>query len=80
MLRKIALLLIRAYQKTLSFDHGFMGKLFPNVSFCRFTPSCSQYTYDAVEKYGVIKGSVMGAWRILRCGPWTPAGTYDPVK
>jgi len=46
---------------------------------CRFYPTCSQYTYDAVKKYGIIKGTVMGMKRILCCHPFHPGG-YDPVK
>jgi len=45
---------------------------------CRFHPSCSHYTYQAIYKYGVIKGTLMGAYRILRCNPFNEGG-YDPV-
>ncbi|OGK40547.1 membrane protein insertion efficiency factor YidD [Candidatus Roizmanbacteria bacterium RIFCSPHIGHO2_12_FULL_44_10] len=45
---------------------------------CRFRPTCSQYTYQAVEKYGVIKGLYLGMRRILRCHPWSRGG-YDPA-
>jgi putative membrane protein insertion efficiency factor len=79
-MKKIVLMLITLYQKTLSYDHGFMGKIFPNMRFCRHTPTCSEYGYQAVDKYGVIKGGWIAFLRVLRCGPWTPAGTYDPVK
>ncbi len=44
---------------------------------CRFTPSCSQYFIEAVRKYGAWRGSLKGAWRILRCNPWNPGG-WDP--
>jgi hypothetical protein len=64
------LALIRLYQKTMS------RSLPPNT--CRFYPSCSHYGYQAVYKYGAIKGSVMATWRILRCNPFNPGG-YDPV-
>ncbi|GAA0079209.1 membrane protein insertion efficiency factor YidD [Clostridium sp. CTA-5] len=46
---------------------------------CRFTPTCSQYALDAIEKYGAIKGSLMALYRILRCNPFCKGG-YDPVK
>lgn len=61
------LALIRLYQMTFSR---------PNI--CRFYPSCSHYGYQAIYKYGAIKGSFMAAWRILRCNPFNPGG-YDPV-
>jgi putative membrane protein insertion efficiency factor len=61
--------LIRVYQLTLA-------KVLPPS--CRFEPSCSHYTYEAINKYGLIKGSWMGFKRILRCNPFNPGG-YDPV-
>jgi putative membrane protein insertion efficiency factor len=45
---------------------------------CRFLPTCSHYTYGAIEEYGLIRGAVMGAWRILRCNPLNDGG-FDPV-
>lgn len=68
-MRTIALALIRFYQRFIS---PMLG------SNCRFYPSCSAYTYQAVEKYGVAKGSWMGFKRILRCNPWNKGG-FDPV-
>ena len=47
-------------------------------SSCRFTPSCSEYTRQALLMHGPIKGFLLGAWRILRCNPWGGSG-YDPV-
>ncbi len=76
--RKPFLWLIRGYQKTLSPDHGFM-KIFFRYGFCRFNPSCSQYGYDAISKYGLFRGVPMAAWRVLRCNPFSKGGD-DPVK
>jgi len=61
--------LIRLYKLTLS-------PLLP--SSCRFTPSCSMYGYQAIEKYGALKGGWMAVKRIARCNPFNPGG-YDPV-
>ena len=44
---------------------------------CRFTPTCSAYGRASIAKHGFAKGSAKTAWRIARCGPWTPAGTTD---
>ena len=44
---------------------------------CRFTPTCSAYGRESIRKHGLIAGSTKAAWRILRCGPWTKAGTVD---
>ncbi|MFQ5434781.1 MAG: membrane protein insertion efficiency factor YidD [Anaerolineae bacterium] len=68
-MKKVFLMLIRFYQKAISPVLG---------SSCRFTPTCSHYGYEAIEKYGVIKGSWMAIKRIGRCHPLTPGG-YDPV-
>lgn len=74
----LSLKLIKLYQKTLSFDHGPLKVFYPQ-GFCKFHPTCSMYTYQAVEKYGTLKGSWMGFKRILRCNPWNEGGD-DPVK
>ena len=76
--RMIAMKMIRFYQRTLSFDHGVMKDAFPG-GFCRYHPTCSEYTYQAIQKYGVMRGSLMGMWRILRCNPFSHGGD-DPVK
>ena len=68
-MKTLALWAIRFYQRTISVA------LPPS---CRFVPSCSQYGYEAIEKYGFIKGSLMAGWRILRCNPFNDGG-YDPV-
>ncbi|MBT3390771.1 MAG: membrane protein insertion efficiency factor YidD [Chloroflexi bacterium] len=57
---------IRLYQMTLS------RALPPNT--CRFYPSCSHYGYQAIYKYGALRGSLMAVWRVLRCNPFNPGG------
>ncbi|MFW5672834.1 MAG: membrane protein insertion efficiency factor YidD [Anaerovoracaceae bacterium] len=69
-MKKIVIGLVRGYQK-------FISPLFPPT--CRFYPTCSSYFIQAVEKYGVIKGSFLGIKRILKCHPFNPGG-YDPLK
>ena len=64
------LALIRAYQTVIS-------PAMP-VDTCRFYPSCSHYGYQAIYKYGALKGGWMAFTRVLRCNPWNPGG-YDPV-
>ncbi len=79
MIKKSILLLIKIYQSLFSLDHGLLGMLFPNTRYCKFTPTCSEYGYEAVEKYGVIKGSGLAIKRVLRCNPWTKDMGSDPV-
>jgi putative membrane protein insertion efficiency factor len=67
--RYLALALIRAYQLAVS-------PLLPPS--CRFTPSCSQYTSDAISRHGLSAGVWLGVKRLVRCHPWHPGG-YDPV-
>lgn len=77
MLKLLLLKLIRFYQKWLSLDQGkYLKKL--GIKVCRYDPYCSEYTYQAVDKYGIIKGGIMGAYRILRCNPFSKGGN-DPV-
>jgi hypothetical protein len=66
---RLFVLTIRGYQVALS-------PLLPSA--CRYTPSCSRYAIEAIEKYGAVRGSWMGARRILRCHPFHRGG-YDPV-
>jgi uncharacterized protein len=68
-MRWLLLKLIRGYQL-------FISPLMPPS--CIYTPSCSKYTYQAIQKYGALKGGYMGVRRILRCHPWAQGG-HDPV-
>ena len=75
--RKPLLFVIKMYQKTFSPDHGFVKVLFP-YGYCKYQPTCSEYGYKAVEKYGLLKGIPITLWRILRCNPCSRGGE-DPV-
>jgi len=68
-MRALAILLIRAYQWTVS---PLLGPR------CRFYPSCSHYALTAIERFGIVRGVGLGLWRVLRCSPWNLGG-YDPV-
>ena len=69
-MKYIAIFLITIYQKTISFDHGLLGKIVPHYRPCWFQPSCSEYTKQAIRRYGFFKGTWLGSKRIVRCGPW----------
>jgi putative membrane protein insertion efficiency factor len=70
--------LIKIYQRTLSPDHSFWAKQrYPN-GYCRFYPSCSEYSRQALLKYGFLKGIGKTIWRILRCNPFSNGG-LDPA-
>ena len=68
-MRALALFLIRAYQRLIS--PVFRGH-------CRFTPSCSEYAHDAIERHGVLRGGWLAVLRLARCHPLGASG-YDPV-
>lgn len=76
--RLLVVKFIKLYQKTLSLDHGWLKFLRPYGN-CRYRPTCSDYAIEAITVYGVFRGGLMSAWRILRCNPWSDGG-YDPVK
>jgi len=77
--RNIELLIIEFYQKTLSLDHGFLGKIYPNTRACKFTPTCSEYGYESVKRFGIFKGNYLALKRVVRCNPWSEPGSYNPV-
>lgn len=68
-MRRVALLLLRGYKR-------FLSPLLPPM--CRFEPTCSVYTMQAVEKYGTLRGTWLGMRRLARCHPFNPGG-WDPV-
>jgi hypothetical protein len=69
-LRRIAILPIRAYQLLLS---PMVGQR------CKYYPTCSEYAAQAVQRYGILRGLVLAIWRLLRCNPWSRGG-FDPVE
>ncbi len=77
-MKKVILQLITVYQKTISLDHGVFSKVYSR-RLCRFHPTCSEYMFTAVERYGAMRGMWMGTKRIGRCHPWNEGG-YDPVE
>ncbi|MDO8557688.1 MAG: membrane protein insertion efficiency factor YidD [bacterium] len=76
-LSKTATNLIELYQKTVSPDHGIISLPFLSGS-CKYYPSCSTYTKQAIQTKGFLKGIARSAWRIMRCNPFSQGG-YDPV-
>lgn len=69
-MKTIVLAMLRFYKRAIS----------PNLPpSCRYMPTCSEYAYEAVEKYGILKGGRLAIWRILRCNPFGGSG-YDPVE
>ncbi len=68
-MKKIFIFIIKGY-------HKYISPILPGA--CRFEPTCSVYTAEAIEKFGVIRGILLGTWRILRCNPFSRGG-YDPV-
>jgi putative membrane protein insertion efficiency factor len=68
--RRAALAPVRFYQRAIS-------PALPRR--CKYHPSCSQYAIEAVERYGILRGAILAAWRLLRCNPFSHGG-YDPVS
>ena len=68
--RRAALVPIRLYQRVIS-------PAFPRR--CKYHPTCSAYAVQAIESYGILRGAVLAAWRLLRCNPFSNGG-YDPVS
>jgi putative membrane protein insertion efficiency factor len=74
---KSAVVLRRASIGTIRVYRQYVSPMLP--ASCRYTPSCSLYTLQAIEKYGVLRGIPMGALRVLRCHPFARGG-FDPVR
>lgn len=72
-MKKIFIFILKIYSKTIS-------KIISSLGYhCKFYPTCSEYTRQAIEKYGVLKGCILGAGRVLRCNPFSKGG-YDPLR
>lgn len=69
-LRALAVVPIRLYQKLVS---PMVGQR------CKYYPSCSEYAVQAIRRFGILRGLVLAAWRLLRCNPWSHGG-FDPVE
>ena len=76
-MRKVLIKTIELYQRTLSPDSGWFKRFYPG-GFCKYTPNCSEYCKQAIGRHGVVRGSVLGVWRIMRCNPWSQGGPDLP--
>ncbi len=72
-MKLLFILIIKLYKKTISPFLHYLGYD------CKFYPTCSEYTIEAIQSYGVIKGCFLGIKRIIRCNPFSKGG-YDPLK
>ena len=83
-MRTVILSLIRFYQKSALFRKVVLQNFISstgqrsNGKTCRFLPTCSQYSYQAIERYGIVKGILLSVKRISKCHPWSKGG-FDPV-
>ena len=69
-MRRLLIALVDVYRR-------FLSPLLPPL--CRFSPSCSAYARGALERHGAFKGTLLAAWRVLRCNPFNKGGQFDPV-
>lgn len=79
MIKKLFLKTISFYQRFLNFNSPLTKHLLSSSSACRFRPTCSQYCYQAVERYGILKGGFHCLRRVVRCHPLSKGG-WDPLK
>jgi putative membrane protein insertion efficiency factor len=75
-IRTLITKVIEIYQKTISPDHGWFKFRYP-YGYCKFYPSCSEYSRQVISRYGVLRGSCKSLWRILRCNPWSKGGVEE---
>jgi len=68
-MKKLAVMILQSYKR-------WVSPMFPPS--CRYVPTCSEYAMEAVERYGILRGGALAAWRLLRCHPFVKGG-YDPV-
>ena len=78
-MKKVFLVLIKAYQRSWLYRSSILKSLFLSDGSCRFRPTCSVYAYQAIDRYGIIRGGLLGLKRIFKCHPLSQGG-FDPVK
>ncbi|MBP9690896.1 membrane protein insertion efficiency factor YidD [Candidatus Woesebacteria bacterium] len=78
-MKSFVLAFLRFYKYTSFFHNHIFKTLTMSNSVCIYTPTCSEYMYQAVEKYGAFKGMYLGIKRLISCNPWSHGG-HDPVK
>lgn len=76
--RSIFIGLLWLYQRILSPDHSFWAKAIHLNGYCKYYPTCSEYTKRALKKYGLFRGMLKGVGRVLRCNPWSEGGIDRP--
>jgi len=75
--RNVAAYFVSAYQRTLSPDHGWFKRFYPH-GYCRYHPSCSEYSKQTLKKHGLVWGGIKSLWRVCRCNPWSDGGVDEP--
>ena len=78
LLKKAHRALIWVWLLPVRFYRRFLSPVKPGGGSCRFTPTCSQYALDAVREWGILCGTALAVWRVIRCNPFSEGG-YDPV-
>lgn len=77
--KTLIFLFISTYQKTLSPDHSFWAKKIYPQGYCKYYPTCSDYTKQVIKKRGILIGIPKSVWRVLRCNPWSKGGVDLPT-